>query len=235
MTQQRRVITVIPCIEKLTKVSLWGPSFEPRYHQITTVLYREYVDYHSEHRVTPEYGVSQLDNRYGGFFSLEDHRTTETGRCDCMGGSEGKRRNDCRDFGIWKGTPEEVESNPQLTHDISLRAAYLNDIEIKEADRKAIAKEKAREKAKVNNQRAKEKREIEELARQRARRFSEQEPPPPRVRNPDNVENHSGCGKPLARSIEELERFKATPVTWEFEGVRWYCDCGTTAVASASI
>jgi len=64
---------------------------------------------------------------------------------------------------------------------------------------------------------------------------SEQEPPPPRVGIPDNaeiledgtlVENHSVCGKPLARSIEELERFKAIPVTWEFEGVRWYCDCG---------
>jgi hypothetical protein len=50
--------------------------------------------------------------------------------------------------------------------------------------------------------------------------------PPPRVGIPDNVEYHSVCGKPLARSIEELERFKAIPVTWEFEGIRWYCDCG---------
>jgi hypothetical protein len=227
MNQHKRIITVIPCIEKLTKVCLWGPSFEPVYHQITTVLYREYLDYRNEPRVSPEYSVSLMDNRYGGFFAISDHRTSETGRCDCMGGSEGKRRNGCRDFGIWKGTPEEVESNPQLTYDISLRAAYLNDMEIKEADRKAIAKEKA----KIYNQRAKEKREIEELAKQRARRFSEQEPPPPRCGNPDNVENHSVCGKPLARSIEELEKFKATPVTWEFEGVRWYCDCGTTAVA----
>jgi len=61
---------------------------------------------------------------------------------------------------------------------------------------------------------------------------SEQEPPPPRVGGgPDNVENHSVCGKPLARSIEELERFKAIPVTWEFEGDRWYCNCGETADA----
>ena len=37
---------------------------------------------------------------------------------------------------------EEVESNPQLTHDIGLRAAYLNDMEMKAAAGKAQAKEK---------------------------------------------------------------------------------------------
>jgi hypothetical protein len=223
MNQQKRVITVIPCIEKLTKVSLRGPSLEPVYHQITTVLYREHgdKDYRGESFVTSEYGVSLIDDRWGGFVHMQDHRTSETGRCDCIGGAKGKRRNSCREFGIWKGTPEEVESDPQLTHDIALRAAYLNDMEIKEADRKAIAKEKAKEKAKIYSQRAKEK---------RANRFSEQEPPAPNVGNPDNVENHSVCGKPLARSLEELAKFKATPVTWEFEGDRWYCDCGTTAV-----
>jgi len=216
MNQHKRVITVIPCIEKLTKVSLRGPSLEPVYHQITTVLYREYADYVGVQTAIPEYGVSLMDDRWGGFFHIEDHRTLETGRCDCIGGAKGNRRNACRDFGIWKGTPEEVESDPQLAHDIGLRAAYLNDMEIKDADRKAIAKEK---------------REIKKLAQKRATRFSEQEPPPPNFGNPDNVENHSVCGKPLARSLEELARFKATPVTWEFEGDRWYCNCGETADA----
>jgi hypothetical protein len=231
MNQHKRVITVIPCIEKLTKVSLRGPSLEPVYHQIMTILYREYVGYTGDHSATAEYGVSLMDDRWGGFFHIEDHRTLETGRCDCIGGAKGNRRNACREFGIWKGTPEEVESNPQLTLDLGLRAAYLNDMEIKDADRKAIAKEKAKAKAKIYSQRAKEKREIKKLAQKRAKRFSEQEPPPPRFGNPDNRENHSVCGKPLARSLEELTKFKATPVTWEFEGDRWYCNCGETADA----
>jgi len=231
MNKVKRVIAVFPCMEKLTKVMLRGPLLEPTYHQITTMLYLDYVDYMGEASVVPQFAVSLADDRWGGYFSFDVHRTAETGRCECKGGGTGKRRNDCRDFGIWKGTPEEVENNPELTHWVGLRAAYLSDLEIKEADRKTIAKEKAREKAKVYNQRAKEKREIKELARQRARRFSEQEPPPPRFGNPDNVETHSVCGKPLARSLEELARFKGTPVTWEFEGERWYCNCGETADA----
>jgi hypothetical protein len=231
MNKVKRVIAVFPCMEKLTKVMLRGALLEPTYHQITTMLYLDYVDYMGEASVVPQFAVSLADDRWGGYFSFEDHRTLETGRCDCIGGSKGNRRNACRDFGIWKGTPEEVESDPQLTLDLGLRAAYLNDMEIKDADRKAIAKEKAKAKAKIYSQRAKEKREIEKLAQKHANRFSELEPPPPRIGDPDNVENHSVCGKPLARSIEELERFKATPVTWEFEGDRWYCDCGTTAVA----
>jgi len=57
-------------------------------------------------------------------------------------------------------------------------------------------------------------------------------PPRSRPGNPKNRENHSVCGKPLPRSIEELARFKASPrSTIEAPGGdRWYCTCGETVV-----
>ena len=231
----KRVISVFPCMEKLTKVTLRGPS--PDYHQITTMIYLEYVDYMGEASTTPQFAVSLADDRWGGHFSFIDpinHQTSEIGRCGCVGGLEGKRRNPCREFGIFKGTPEELENNSELTHSAELRAAYLNDLEIKEAERKETAKEKA----KINNQKAKEKREAkkaqehdqERRAATRKRfHFSESvEPPPPYPRRPgapDRLENHSVCGKPLPRSIEELADFKKAH-GYAPEGNRWYCECG---------
>ena len=46
-----------------------------------------------------------------------------------------------------------------------------------------------------------------------------------------SYENHSVCGKPLPRSIEELAFFQKAYGSAP-EGDRWYCECGT---APASI
>ena len=218
----KRVISVFPCMEKLTKVTLRGPS--PVYHQITTMIYLEYVDYMGGASTTPQFAVSLADDRWGGHFSFIDpinHQTSEIGRCGCVGGLEGKRRNPCREFGIFKGTPEELESNSELTHSAELRAAYLNDLEIKEAERKEIAKEKA----KINNQKAKEKREIKKAQEHDQARRLAASPIPRRPGRRERVENHSVCGKPLPRSIEELAYFKAAHGSAP-EGNRWYCECG---------
>ena len=148
MNNQGRVISVFPCLEQLTRVQLGRLGL--RYEQIVTVMYTESKDYRGNLTARPFYSVSKTDNQYEGFFDFiapHSHQTSEIGRCGCTSGLEGKRRNPCREFGIFKGTPEELKNNSELTREGELRLKYLDDIDLKQKEQKERAKEKAREKA----------------------------------------------------------------------------------------
>ena len=148
MNNQGRIISVFPCPEQLTRVSLGRLGL--LYEQITTVMYTESRDYRGNLTADPFYSVSLTDKPYDGFFDFippYHHVTSEIGRCGCLSGLDGKRRNSCREFGIFKGTPEELKNNPELTREGELRLKYLDDIDLKQKEQKERAKEKAREKA----------------------------------------------------------------------------------------
>ena len=148
MNNQGRIISVFPCPEQLTRVSLGRLGL--LYEQITTVMYTESRDYRGNITADPFYSVSLTDKPYDGFFDFippYHHVTSEIGRCGCLSGLDGKRRNSCREFGIFKGTPEELKNNPELTREGELRLKYLDDIDLKQKEQKERAKEKAREKA----------------------------------------------------------------------------------------
>ena len=148
MNNQGRVISVFPCLEQLTRVQLGRLGL--RYEQIVTVMYTESKDYRGNITARPFYSVSETDNQYEGFFDFIPpyyHQTSDIGRCGCTSGLEGKRRNPCREFGIFKGTPEELKDNSELTREGELRLKYLDDMDLKEKERKEVAREKAKEKA----------------------------------------------------------------------------------------
>ena len=148
MNNQGRVISVFSCPEQLTRVRLGKLGL--RYDQIVSVMYTESKDYRGNLTARPFYSVSETDNQYEGFFDFiapYSHRTSEIGRCGCLSGLDGKRRNSCREFGIFKGTPEELKNSPELTREGELRLKYLDDMDLKEKERKEVAREKAKEKA----------------------------------------------------------------------------------------
>ena len=70
-----------------------------------------------------------------------------------------------------------------------------------------------------------EKREIKKAQEHDQARRLAASPIPRRPGRRERVENHSVCGKPLPRSIEELAYFKAAHGSAP-EGNRWYCECG---------
>ena len=148
MNNQGRVISVFPCPEQLTRVRLGRSGL--LYEQITTVMYTESKDYRGNITADPFYSVSLTEDRYGGFFDFVQpfhHQTSDTGRCSCLTGLDGKRRNSCREFGIFKGTPEQLKNSSELTRNGELRLKYLNDMDVKEKERKEVARKKAKEKA----------------------------------------------------------------------------------------
>jgi len=238
-----KIITVIPCLTPLTKVSLtgWVDDEGPgaRYEAIVAIMFRE----NSFYSLNP---ATQYSTDYERFFlDPGTHQTSEEGPCECS--RQGDRR--CALFGIFKKTPQQLESDPVLTGDISRRIDHLIEV----AGRDAAQQIKQREKSRIYAQTAKVKRlakkaaEAEEYERleperraadaiaaetKREQTEEQRRMQPIRVGvSNTSYENHAVCGKPLPRSIEELATFKAAYGSAP-PGNRWYCECGA---ASASI
>jgi len=239
-----KIVAVISCLTPLTQVSLdyWqdeGPGV--RYRPIVAILFRD----KDPNWLNPATEYSTDYERFNPHPGT--HRTSEEGPCECN--RRGDRR--CTQFGIFAKTPEELKADPLLTDDINRRITHLIQVAAGDADKKL----KQREKSRIYQQNAKAKKLAKEAAA--AREYERLEPErraaaeekqrvstadqrrlqPIRVGASDvgtrsrmSLEYHT-CGKPFARSLEELAKFKATPVTWEFGGDRWYCNCGETADA----
>jgi hypothetical protein len=237
-----KIITVIPCSTPLTWVYLNFPSeTKPfvRYAPIVAIMFRE----HDVYWLDP---ITEYSTDYERF-SLHPgkHQTSADGPCECS--RRGDRR--CGVFGIMPRTPEELKADPALTDEINRRISHLIDVALKDE----AQKQKAREKSHIYAQRSKEKRlakavadaeEYERLAPDRlaaaaaAAETKREQTAEQRRMQPIRVgvsntsyENHSVCGKPLPRSIEELAFFQKAYGSAP-EGDRWYCECGT---APASI
>jgi hypothetical protein len=219
-----KIVAVISCMTPLTIVSLdyWqdeGPGVI--YRPIVAILFRD----KDPNWLNPATEYSTDYERFNPHPGT--HRTSEEGPCECN--RRGDRR--CTQFGIFAKTPEELKADPLLTDDINRRITHLIQVAAADAGKKL----KQREKSRIYQQNAKAKKLAKEAAA--AGEYERLEPERLRVGASDvgtrsrmSLEYHT-CGKPLARSLEELETFKAAPVTWEFEGDRWYCDCGTITVA----
>jgi hypothetical protein len=222
----RRIITIIPCPVPLTMVYLDGilPDKEglitpsPRYDAVVAILYSTHNDSEMLNPVA-EYSSDYINFRRVG----TNHRTSEDGPCDCS--RRGERR--CGNFGILAGTPDELREDAELTSDIGRRIIHLIEVNARDAEKK----EKNRAYARRYNQRKKE----EKLARAAAAPTEEPErepvvrPIPARATH--TRELHEPCGKPLPRSIEELESFGKQwgPGGQPPDSTVWWCVCGIEA------
>ena len=93
MNEKGRAVSVFACQEELTRVRLGRSSL--LYEAITTVMYVESLDYRNKLVVSPRFAVSLTDDMYGGFFRFIDpnhHQTSDIGRCGCLSGVEGKKK-----------------------------------------------------------------------------------------------------------------------------------------------
>lgn len=221
-----RIITIIPCAVPLTMVYLDGilPNKEgliapePRYDAVLAIMYRT-DSAGEEYQPIPSYSSDYVRFRQ----VRTNHRTSEDGPCNCS--RRGERR--CGEFGILAGTPDELREDDELTSDIGRRIIHLIEVNARDAEKK----EKNRAYARRYNQRKKE----EELARAAAAPAEEPEREPVvrpiRARATNTRELHEPCGKPLPRSIEELESFGKQwgPGGQPPDSTVWWCVCGLEA------
>jgi hypothetical protein len=140
------VITVIPCHIPLTRIVIkrHPDGYRPSFDQVLVIMYKQGD---RPWLVKTEYST---DFEYFNSYPGGKHLTTEDGPCAC------NRRGDvrCREFGILDGTPEELKNDSGLNSDIERRIAHLTAVDIKDEERKVLQ----REKSKIYQQRAKEKR-----------------------------------------------------------------------------